>query len=309
VQPKKNGKGFALTFLHSLEISIREVLNEPQFPIQSGTNFASREEGLASGLSGLVLMSSAATNSISEQNFEHSKCRNIFTSNFSGQSFSNGDPEVEPSILGDVFEGSANRVWTDLVFNRFIPRVHPNTLPGNVVRTGLGHGELVREFVLWYSKVGSSPQDPFETSEKNLTTPGWCNGLAGEVAVQSLVAHVRPTIGNKNTLLASLDNLIDLFSEDFKSLEFGLCHGFSGSLVTALGVARQLGADSRAYKVREIFANLAQPDCIVDLAPGLYLDSSWLTGSAGLVWASKVMERIPLVNPLLPIDSLAYKPT
>jgi hypothetical protein len=57
--------------------------------------------------------------------------------------------------------------------------------PGPVVRQGLAHGELIRDFVKWIISPSEQGQN-FDASENSFDTNGWCNGRSGFLVVSVL---------------------------------------------------------------------------------------------------------------------------
>ena len=180
-----------MNLMENLRKQIEQVIQDSGSPIVAGENWASRDNGLSSGLSGLNLALFQADDRSSLAGVK-APIANLFSADLE---FRNGDlyineeaihaPTRHPPILGDLFTGVCNNIWTSLVLNHPISPERFKLDTGPVIRPGLGHGELIREFVLWYCnhKVNNTE---FLLSEMEFEGAGWCNGEAGLLVIETL---------------------------------------------------------------------------------------------------------------------------
>jgi hypothetical protein len=308
----------ALNFIDQLEFEIQQVLKNPDNPIISGKYFASRETGLASGLSGLSL--SLGQNpwkpivSISDSfHPDVFSCELMFEKD--SVAILNYDKVNIPVMpkLGDLFTGRCNTTWSEMALNLPFSYYDFESDPGPVIRKGLAHGELIREFVKWIHDPKKLTQN-FATSENSFDTNGWCNGRSGFLVVSALrQIYVgedfrRDFFENEFEKLLSSTTNSDLSNEDF-----GLCHGISGVLVTLAALARLLSDPHRISRVKQLYEEFLSRDVLLNLLTANEVDCSWLTGVAGVVWGYKVVLEKPTFNPLAPFDAkifsnIKYKP-
>lgn len=296
----------------NLQREISRILKDAHVPIVAGENWAARSRDLAAGLAGLRI----TVDDIFYRNINlvvHDACRDIFTSHVAENENINASIEFRNSPhfkvtekLGDLFEGSCNLVWTDLVFARQSIQKLVNAETGQVTRPGLGHGELIRDFTLWYS--GNKFSRPkFETSDDDFELFGWCNGKAGYLVIMTLASILGNSLPQKE-LLSLVDLLIsELELETAASGGFSLCHGFSGAMAAALGTSRLLESEIRISKLQTLYATKFSSLDLANISNELTVDCSWLTGVSGLLWIEKSMSKIPLVNPIVPFDSLLFR--
>ena len=307
-----------LNLIDQLEFEIQKVLQKPDYPVISGAYFASRETGLATGLSGLSL--SLGRNPWKPIiSISHSIYPDIFSCELKfdedSMTILNRD-EVNISVqprLGDLFTGTCNTTWSEMALNLPFTNEDFEDNPGPVVRQGLAHGELIRDFVKWIISPNRQGQK-FVTSENSFDTNGWCNGRSGFIVVSALRRiyleedFERDFFANEFEILFSSIEKSNLSSEDF-----GLCHGISGVLVTLAALARLLSDDQRLRQVKELYEELLSRETILNLLTVNEVDCSWLTGVSGVIWGYKAVLEQPTINPLVPFDAkifsgFKYKP-
>jgi hypothetical protein len=293
--------------LESLHRVLEEILNSPMFAIQSSEYFATRTDSLATGKTGLELAIHEYKR-VSDESCEQIKfdsIQNVFSSCFEN----NGaavltEPAIQepqsPEMLGDIFNGYASEVWSNAVLNLTQIDKHYEDKPGEVIRPGLGHGELSRDLTKWI--VTREPKTFFPQLDEGLGI-GWCNGRSGLLSALG----VYYAYSNDPDALDSMDNLLDeLFLETLsclQSLEYGLCHGISGSFVSMAGAARLTGKKDFLESLRIAYGDWLKKLNYTLIPPQLFLDNSWLTGSSGVLWGYAVLEKTPEFNPIFPPDS------
>lgn len=166
---------------------------------------------------------------------------------------------------------------------------------------GIAHGRLG----LWACQPEAAIPDELERLIA-LDTPtagaGWCNGLAGG-AVAALIGY---DAGASDSLKQAAREYARSAMGHLPLATDGLCHGTMGVLVIGAGVARCTGDQVLLAEVRKqgerLLAGMATRAW--RLNPELVSDPSWLYGAAGIVWGALVISARPVVNPLLPPDSL-----
>jgi len=284
----------------------RLVLDDNTLPVMAAHSGANRGNSFAQGLSGIRLAIAEMSGEALELQ-STSKAESVFESEISWNPtsgslrFSSSYEKDSERILGDVFTGECARIWSDIVLGQ-VPRIDiPNRLPGSVLRPGIGHGELIRDFAIWLSNLC---EGDFLSPEEVFPLGGWCYGQAGLASILSLVNHFGALASSQTEQLRAMPEvLIDCVKNEKSTAESGLCHGTAGMLVVAIGVARLLDDHSLIEKVQSVFRECVDNEAIIKFHPELEVDCSWLTGSSGIAWASAVMEKSPIVNPLFPLDT------
>jgi hypothetical protein len=293
--------------------TLTSILHDCRQPVMSGKYSASRDDSLATGTSGIAL-ALIELESLSANQVRASKPLNdIFSSTLveitpdcNAYELFN-DAEEVGTTMGDLFSGFACATWTRLTVHQ------PQTLalytegPGSVVRPGLGHGELVREFTRWLHGNSDHSQE-FTPSEMQFQSHGWCNGTSGLLCTKAIAAAFRRESSDEISELRYLAS--GLLNQSLSSLAYlgpTLCHGLPGLLVVCAGIARMLNDPDLQRTTNSIFEAVDWDDLITHIPADTYTDASWLTGTAGVLWAKSVIQKTPLVNPLLPIDSKFYQ--
>jgi hypothetical protein len=293
--------------LESLHRALEEISNSPFFAIQASEYSATRTESLATGKAGLELAIHEYTRLSDEscKQIVFDSIQNIFSCCF----VNNGglvltEPMLQkpqsPYLLGDVFNGYASEVWSNAVLNLNQIDKQFEDKPGDVIRPGLGHGELSRDLAKWI--VAREPRTFFPQLDEGLGI-GWCNGKSGLLSALGVYF----AYSNDPDALDSMDKLSDeLFLETqscLQSVEYGLCHGISGSFVSMAGAARLAGKKDFLESLRISYGDWITKLNYTLIPPQLLLDNSWLTGSSGVLWAYAVLEKTPEFNPIFPPDS------
>jgi hypothetical protein len=180
----------ALNLIDQLEFEIQSVLQKPSYPVISGKYFASRETGLATGLSGLSL--SLGQNLwkpiVGISDSMHSdifSCKLFFEmDSVAILSHDKVNTPFKPD-LGDIFTGICNTTWSEMVLNLPFSNHDFEDNPGSVIRRGIAHGDLIRDFVKWLRDPNRMNQN-VATSENVFEMKGWCNGNSGFLIVSAL---------------------------------------------------------------------------------------------------------------------------
>ena len=303
-----------MNFFQFLEKELELAIRNPDYPIMAGANFASRESGLAIGISGLEWTTGRNLWKPIKQKREIENI-DIFSAELKFEesqisfldSLDNRDVQ-KIAELGDLFSGLSNQVWSQIVLNLPITHIQVSDSQNEIVRAGLAHGELIRDFTKWILDSGS-PKPNFSTSESKFESNGWCNGNSGFLVISCLVQIEMGLTDIPKDLFVQFDKIFDsLATTSVDNLDSGLCHGTSGILVTLAGVARFLKDNERLIKVQTLFEEIFSSGAAFQLDPQRDLDCSWLTGMAGLLWAQKVLHEKPVFNPLVPFDSTTFLP-
>lgn len=287
---------------------LHKVLKDPSIPIQANENWGSRDNSLAGGTSGILLALFEFTGD-GDLKLQETD-RDIFSVSFVASqpiNFSSDSSSIQgvaEQVLGDVFEGYCNTVWTNLTLGREIVAETYNPRSGIVERPGIGHGDLIRDFTRWIVEDRPNKQQ-FSTLDISFQGGGWCNGAAGLEVIRTLVANFSDEISLRD-LEAAGHKMLHWASDHSNDLEFGLCHGISGIAVSAMGIARYLHSDDLAHHAANVFNDCLHQHNLTRYPDDLWTDYSWLTGTAGVLWAHCVLNQTPLINPIIPIDSQIY---
>lgn len=299
----------------SLANDLTAILNDPLRPIVADKFNATKDRDLATGTSGVAL---------ALHEFQTSTAHFVDATGFiddvwsASLTFADGNlvvagaktrSESRATDIGDVFTGYSCKCWSRLVFGQEIPLETFSDKPGGVVRPGLGHGELIRDFARWISKP-SFPQPSLHTSEESFPGLGWCNGIAGLISVKTCAAVRRGERDQDRLNLIQLtEGALNTKRSILLDLGPSLCHGLPGLLVICAGVARVFQQNDLLQEVFHVADSLLTKELQVSLPTDVYLDASWLTGSAGILWAISAIRRKPNINPLLPYDARIYDAT
>jgi len=290
----------------SIEQDLEKLLEAEGTAIQASRSWASRDASLATGTSGIRLALAEASPEKLALRFD-SEIHNIFgvelKTTANGLRLENATPFVEQDFLGDVFVGQANKIWS-----RFCLGLKQETSPvtngqGSITRPGLGHGELARDLALFINQ--QQPLEPFHTQELDYESFGWCNGYGGLLVATGISDYLNSPGKASQALLELLDRALeDLNSQS--DHEIGLCHGLAGLAVLTAGIGRTFSLAHHLDRAINSFDKLLTRESLLRIPATLDVDASWLTGAAGVVWASSVMRKQPSVNPIFPIDSYLF---
>jgi hypothetical protein len=176
---------------------------------------------------------------------------------------------------------------------------------GSITRPGLGHGELARDLALFINQQ-QKPPVPFHTQELEYESFGWCNGYGGLLVATGISDYLTTPGKASQTLLELLDRALDDLDSQFE-LEIGLCHGLAGLAVLTAGIGRTFSLPHHLDRAVNSFDKLLTRESLLRIPATLDVDASWLTGAAGVVWASSVMRKQPSINPIFPIDSSLFR--
>jgi hypothetical protein len=299
--------------MSAIEDLIRQheiLLEQMDRPVQATKGWASRGESFSTGLAGVQFALQAVRGQDFSPELQAPELNNIFSA---GMQTSPGDltilhnfnEEIElDEAYGDVFVGKCSKVWTRLVLGRQPEISSRTTGEGAVTRPGLGHGELIRGLVEWLT------QDPkrrgtFIPPERDFISGGWCNGESGLLAAACIARYFDASTESDKFITKTCLNLLD-WAQTSSREESGLCHGTVGALVVVAGAGRLIQSERITSEANNIFQHLASHDFNIRIHPDFIVDASWLTGTAGLIWASAAIKQKPGINPLLPIDSRLF---
>ena len=290
---------------------LQDLLQFTHLPMQVAVNWASRDESIASGTAGLWL----ALNHHQAFNIDSDEYENQH-SIFAASMLVNDDgPHLQATnfntaggsaYLGDVFEGACGAFWTAQVLSRIYKFEQVASQAGAVIRPGLAHGSTIRNlYSLFACEIDAMNVVEVLMEEASLARAGWCNGLIGIAAASGMtIAQLGETPELREMTLDLTHRALKQFHVDEAEYDMGLCHGTSGVHVVAIGIARLLGDKNLESTVQESFDRVLVERRIFEYSRDLKVDFSWLTGSAGVLWASKTMANTPFINPLFPPDSL-----
>ena len=292
--------------LDNLRDSLNNLLVDESLPVQASTNWATRTESLSTGLGGvrLAVLEYDRLTRLSDWRFDAIDITNVFSAEMPfldsptlKDSKLYDSPKTE--ALGDVFLGYASKVWTHLVLHEPIVELPFLDKPNDIVRPGLGHGELARDLVRcaieekWLSYLPSLG---------DVNGVGWCNGKSGLLSVLALCYEKSGNEDLLNHIVELHDEIFVLAAEKLETTEFGLCHGIAGVFACLAGSSRVLRDTVRSDQIKERFLEFQESINLTLLPPNLNIDNSWLTGSAGFLWASCSIFQKPKLNPLFPSD-------
>jgi len=295
--------------IEDLAHNLTSVANSPSTPIQATKDWASRNLTLATGLGGINLALAEFGRSQGGVELDISATE-VWGGQFQWNPLTNTlkvhptEDQSKKDYLGDIFEGQCGLFWSSLILKTKFEEVTAEPKFGAVSRPGIAHGNLIRDLYLWHQSVQYSTAPLFYSAEPIPNQPGWCNGVSGEIAAK-VVAN---SIQKNGDVLQNLSNyevptMLQLVSQSTLAAESGLCHGILGALVVAAGAARIAGDFDTLVSVQEMASGLFDNDLLLRYPDDLLVDYSWLTGSAGVLWAILAIHRRPLLNPLLPFDS------
>ena len=297
----------------SLHDDLKDLLRFTHLPIQVAETWASRDDSISSGVGGLWLaLNHQSAVRIKDDAWESNS--SIFSASISNEV--NGarlthvgvELDARPPYLGDIFEGECGALWTAQVLSRqhrFVPVEYEL---GAIVRPGLGHGETVRNcYSILNGEIEASRVVEVLQQETYLAKAGWCNGLIGVAAAAGLIFATFEKSSQLRELALNLAyEAIDRFHDYESEYDSGLCHGASGIFVVAVGIARFFKDKDLEGTVRASFDRAVANTAFFEYSGDYTVDFSWLTGSAGVLWASKTMRNRPFINPLFPPDSLVW---
>lgn len=293
--------------LTTLNRILEEIVDSPLYTIQASEYSATRTGSLATGVSGLALAihEHKRLSEKSPKQIRFDSIQNIFSCHLENNdglvvTEPNFQKHPSPQLLGDIFSGYASEVWTNAVLNKNQKAKPFQDSPAEVVRPGLGHGDLSRNLSKWI--VAREPLTFFPKLD-NVRGIGWCNGQSGLLSALGVYFSYSNDPAAINRIDKLLDDLLYDTLSILQKVEYGLCHGISGSFVTMAGAARLIGKQDFLESLRISFGEWFEKVNYTLIPPQLYLDNSWLTGSAGVLWAHSVLEQPPEFNPIFPPDS------
>jgi len=301
-----------MIYVEKLAQSLLLLLENNATPIMATEFWASREEPLATGKGGLLL-SLFETGKLNVDSIEVAgTIEDLFDASFKIQErqliVSTPDHSIgEKSLfLGDLFTGFSAQVWTKLVLNQMLPAPVYGAGIGAIERPGLAHGNLIRELAQWLTSQNAD-RGRFNPSENFFEGSGWCNGRAGLAASLAVAQNFDAEENSyQEELLTIVRQMLSDAKEDVHLSEPSLCHGLPGVLVICSGIARQINDERLLVRSIQLFDELIDETILLRGPSANYIDNSWLTGTAGLLWAYSAVRARPSINPLMPTDSNAY---
>ena len=285
-----------------------ELMSDARRPVRVGTDFAIRDRSLAQGLGGVVL-------SLVESDSEVRECivdeavKNVFEADIGWEKGSirvtpaKISAEVQGENMGDLFLGRPAEIWTRTVFGLEVEADADSLFEaGPIQRPGLGHGDLSRELVRAIAAKSSCTLSHREL----IPSGGWCNGSLGMIVALSwdMTLNVNSNWGE---LQQRIYALINDELQPSSRMDSSLCHGFSGIIAVGASLGRLAGDTDFIEFVDTTWRDyLNSEKLITPPSSTTSVDFSWLTGIAGLVWTDSILRRQPIINPLVPWDSLMY---
>lgn len=294
-------------FIDSVQRDLEYLLGAHETPIQASRSWASRDVSLSTGTSGifLALAESSVENVVIQ--FD-SDIHNIFGAEIkegsNGLRLENAAPDSEQDFLGDIFVGEANRIWSRFCLGIDQKSSLVTEGQGSINRPGLGHGELARDLARFINQT-HNPAEPFNTQELHFDSFGWCNGYAGLMVATGIYDNLTTPGKASRPLLELLDRALQDLDSQVEQ-EIGLCHGLSGLAVVTAGISRSFSLPNHLERAINSFDKIVTAESLLRIPATLDVDASWLTGAAGVVWASRVIRKQPSINPIFPIDSSTF---
>jgi hypothetical protein len=298
-----------MSHVDSRLIQLAEIASDSRIPIQATESWAHRGVSVATGIAGIRLALFEQVRPMAPQKIEFSHCTDIFSSSVTFEenqiTFLSNDLTADSNGLGDLFMGVCNQTWTDLVFNRFRFRAYSDSVKGEIIRPGLGHGELARDLARW---LASGKVDPFYSTELQIDAGGWCNGSAGALSALCVEDAFRKIESGR---FKDWDELIEktLDWSRHVGLDAGisLCHGITGALVSLAATSRIRELPALAKEIETLSRQtIHEAQAPLHTDDEYISDISWLTGVAGCSWATAVIDHQPALNPIVPTDSLQW---
>jgi hypothetical protein len=288
---------------------LRRIALSPDWPVQAGPNWASRNTSIATGTSGIWLAIFEAETSNVELDSLSFPISDIFSAEFLGDhgSFQITSPAMSDKLhLGDIFEGFCAAVWTSLVTRTTGPKKFVVNTHGSVDRPGLAHGETIRELCKVIAQ--GADESLLLTEMEQVQGVGWCNGRSGIVAAKLVQMSTKPLDATERDLIVKESWLIlEEVRQHYSAMEVGLCHGSMGALVVVNGAGRLLDSPAITSAAKDLSRTILSSPSVMNIHKDYLVDASWLTGVAGLLWGARCMLHPPVLNPLLPIDSRQYE--
>ena len=296
----------------NLAQSLVLILENNATPIMATEFWATRENSLATGKGGLLL----SLFEVGKLNVESIQItgtvEDLFDASLSihGRqliSNSSGDAASKESrVLGDIFTGFSAQVWTKLVLKQTLPNSDFKAGSGSIDRPGLAHGNMIRELTQWLTSENTE-RGKFDSSETTFEGSGWCNGRAGLAVSLAIAQYFDSAVNNyEEELLVIANQILSDVKNDKHLPEPSLCHGLPGVLVICSGIGRQINNDRLLRQSIQLFDELVDESILLRGPSDTYIDNSWLTGTAGVLWANSAVRARPSINPLLPTDSKIY---
>ena len=296
----------------NLAQSLVLILENNATPIMATEFWATRENSLATGRGGLLL----SLFEVGKLNVESIQItgtvEDLFDASLSihGRqliSNSSGDAASKESrVLGDIFTGFSAQVWTKLVLKQALPNSDFKAGSGSIDRPGLAHGNMIRELTQWLTSENTE-RGKFDSSETTFEGSGWCNGRAGLAVSLAIAQYFDSAVNNyEEELLVIANQILSDVKNDKHLPEPSLCHGLPGVLVICSGIGRQINNDRLLRQSIQLFDELVDESILLRGPSDTYIDNSWLTGTAGVLWANSAVRARPSINPLLPTDSKTY---
>jgi|APGre2960657468_1045069.scaffolds.fasta_scaffold11985_3 hypothetical protein len=296
----------------NLAQSLFLILENNATPIMATEFWATREDSLATGKGGLLL-SLFETGNLDVDSIEIAEIvEDLFDASLAihGRQLIVNSPRhatsKESRVLGDIFTGFSAQVWTKLVLKQTLPDSDFKVGFGSIDRPGLAHGNLIRELTQWLTSENIE-RGKFDSSENSFEGSGWCNGRAGLAVSIAIAQYLDSAVNNyEEELLVIANQMLSNVKNDKHILEPSLCHGLPGVLVICSGIGRQINDDRLLNQSIQLFDELIDESILLRGPSDSYIDNSWLTGTAGLLWANSAVHARPSINPLMPTDSKIY---
>lgn len=287
-----------------LSIRLQEILDDSRAPVLAGEDFASRDSSLATGTSGVQLALAEYFGEANRLPIDTSLTTNIFDAEIGCGWKVPHKPREETGALdlGDIFDGHIGLLWTDLVLGRTLrPTVTRRLEQDSDPLPGLAHGLLARSL---FSSLVKGQQKLDESRLGALTgRSGWCNGFAGKAVALATIDNTNRSASHLNECLLLARSAVSQADQLSRNANLSLCHGLAGVAVVCAGLFRQY-REPEFEELSQLTLNALHSGWARRWTrPEMLVDNSWLTGAAGLLWATSAVRRLPWINPIFPTDS------